>query len=199
MSMKRPWYPRFPDHFIAGNVGMSNELMGNYSLLIDLIYAAGGKLAYDPKRIGYILKLHVNRLTRIVDELCAMHKLHLNSDQTGNQLPVYLELRASLQGVSSSQPIEKVRSTANKPIRREDKNKIESISSSLSYSQSAGARVGEMEAPLRAAPSEKKEQDKTPTLTEEERAAFVRKILGREVRPGRVERPELQHLLGADE
>jgi uncharacterized protein YdaU (DUF1376 family) len=199
MSMKRPWYKRYPDMFIAGTVGMSNELMGNYALLIDLIYGSGGKLPYDPKRIAYILKLHTPRLIRIVDELCAAQKIHRSSDQVGDQMVIYLELRTNLQGTSRSQPIEKVRSGSQNPVtQNKSKNKTESISSSLSYSKSAGARAGVMEAPATPAPPEQKQADKTRQLTEEERAAFVRKILGREVRPGRSTRPELHRLLEED-
>jgi uncharacterized protein YdaU (DUF1376 family) len=192
MSMKRPWYKRYPDHFIAGTIHLTFEQMAVYSLIIDLIHASDGRLKDDDRRIAAVLKLQPRRWKRLKNDLQTLGKLISNGE--------WIEFSGNISVISASQPIEKVRSTANKPIHREDKNKRKkkSISSSSSFSKSAGARAGEMEAPATPAPPEKKQADKTPQLSEEERAAFVRKILGREVLPGRVERPELHRLLEED-
>jgi hypothetical protein len=183
---------------------MTFEQKGAYALLLDLFYAASGKLRDDDKKIAKILRLEPKRWKRIKAALLCDAKILIKPSENPQVSFIFPSsfLQETLKFPSSAlrQPIEKVRSSANKPIRREDKieKKIESISSSLSSSQSAGARAGVMEAPAAPAPSEQKQADKTPQLSEEERAAFVRKILGREVRPGRIERPELHRLLEED-
>jgi hypothetical protein len=203
MSMKRPWYKRYPDHFLAGTMHMTFEQKAAYSIIIDLIHASDGWLKDDDTRIARVMGVRIDYWKRLKKELESLGKLRVNSRES----PPIIEfpgtssgLPPDFSGLSPSQPIEKVRSTANKRIRREEKIEREKRDLKVSsLSQSAGARAGEMEAPLRAAPSEQKPEDKTPALSEEERAVFVRKILGREVRPGRVERPEVQHLLGDED
>jgi uncharacterized protein YdaU (DUF1376 family) len=193
MSMKKPWYPRFPDHFIAGTMHLTIEQRYAYSMIVDLIHASDNKiLRDDDRRISRVLGFQERRWRRVKNELQMLKKLQLNEDNIGK----YYSFNEHIMLVSSSQPIEKVRSTANKRSRIEENIEREkkSISSSSSLSQSAGARAGEMEAPATPAPSEKKEGLQPMCKTEEERSAFVEKILGRKVLPGRAERPELHHL-----
>ncbi len=47
-----PYYPRYPRDFFDGTNGMSFELKGAYSLLLDLIYMCGGKLYDEPRFIA---------------------------------------------------------------------------------------------------------------------------------------------------
>lgn len=47
-----PYYPRYPRDFFDGTNGMSFELKGAYSLLLDLIYMCGGQLYDEPRFIA---------------------------------------------------------------------------------------------------------------------------------------------------
>ena len=47
-----PYYPRYPRDFFDGTNGMSFELKGAYSIILDLIYMSGGKLHDEPRFIA---------------------------------------------------------------------------------------------------------------------------------------------------
>jgi hypothetical protein len=179
MSMKRPWYQRYPDHFIAATMHMTFEQKGAYSFLLDLFYAANGKLRDDDRKIAKILRLEPRRWERIKLALLCDAKILIKPTENPQVSLIFpssfLQETGKKPSSAVQQPIEKVRSTANKPIRREEyiEREKKSISSSSSLSQSAGARAGEMEAPATPAPPEQKQVDKAPQLSEEERAAFV--------------------------
>jgi hypothetical protein len=153
MSMKRPWYKRYPDHFIAATVHMTFEQKAAYSLIIDLIHASDGRLKDDDRRISRVLGVRIHYWKRLKKELETLGKVRVNSGES----QTYIEFVGTFSGLSPSQPIENIRSTANKPIRRIEKNKIqkESLRLSLSESKSAGARasLGDKDAaPLDPAP-----------------------------------------------
>ena len=47
-----PYYPRYPRDFFTGTTGMSFEVKGAYSILLDLIYMSGGELYDEPRFIA---------------------------------------------------------------------------------------------------------------------------------------------------
>jgi uncharacterized protein YdaU (DUF1376 family) len=150
MSMKRPWYPRFPDHFLAGTMHMTFEQKAAYSFVIDLAHSADGRclpIADDDRRIARVLGVKVSRWKRLKGELLALAKLRLIEASSGNQLAI----NAQSTQRSSSQPIENIQSGENNDIY------IDNSSSSLrkkkkkSY-QSTDARARSASGATRDAP-----------------------------------------------
>jgi hypothetical protein len=199
MSRAKPWFQFNSDAFLSATIGWPGDLKGFYCLVIVLMDARGGKLPDDLTMFARATGYEPRKCKRLLNDLQTLAKLRLNDG--------FWSFNPRLTGVqptfAGSKPLKNNKPAShrhNSPRTTDNiEKKIESISSSLSSSQSAGARAGEMEAPASPAPPEQKQADKTPQLSEEERAAFVRKILGREVHPGRVERPELHHRLDGED
>lgn len=74
---KLDWYKRNPSKFIGGTVGMTFELKGAYSILLDLIYDGGGSCPDDPRWIANLLgvEMTVRRWNQIRAKLIEVGKL----------------------------------------------------------------------------------------------------------------------------
>lgn len=71
-----PYYPRYPRDFLDGTVGMSLELKGAYSIILDIIYMMGERgLPDDPQYISGQLGCSVRKWNSIRDQLVAGGKI----------------------------------------------------------------------------------------------------------------------------
>jgi hypothetical protein len=194
MSRRKPWFQFNSDAFLSATIGWPGDLKGFYALIIILLDARNGKLPDDVTMFARATGYRPKTVVRLLNALRTLAKLQLKDGFWSYDVSLTSVQRTNLVSKPLKYNKSHARTRSLDKIEREKK----SLSSSSSLSQSAGARAGEMEAPASPAPPEQKQADKTPQLSEEERAAFVRKILGREVLPGRVERPELHRLLEED-
>lgn len=66
------WYQRIPAKWIAGTQGMSTTHHAVYSLIVDLIYAAGAPVANDPKFIaGHFSDIGTAKARNVITSLIA--------------------------------------------------------------------------------------------------------------------------------
>lgn len=153
MSHKRPWYKRYPDLFIAGTMQLTFEAKCAYSILIDLIYANGGKIADDDLWISRVLGCRTQRWKRLKKELIANGKLEVNS----NSLRTHFEL-------------EGVRSAKIKDLARDKKIEDISILKDREISSKKSERAASLASPPERLATPRSKQAKHPQskLTREE-------------------------------
>ncbi len=71
----KPWYPRDPQAFVLGTMGMSLELRGAYSVLLDLMYHRGGYVPDDEAELARIMGVNRQRWRRVRGELIGLGKV----------------------------------------------------------------------------------------------------------------------------
>ncbi len=71
------WYRHEPGAFLTGTAGMTNELVGAYIRLLNLIYLHDGKLRDDAKFICRWLECRPQRWRKLRTELLERGKLHV--------------------------------------------------------------------------------------------------------------------------
>jgi hypothetical protein len=106
MSMKRPWYKRYPDHFTAGTLHLSFEERAAYSMLIDLAHGGERTIPNDDRMISRALGIRIHYWKRLKKSLESAAKLQINSTSIG---------------VSPSQPIEIIESGTPHKNKKESK------------------------------------------------------------------------------
>lgn len=80
-----PYYPKYPRDFLDGTVGMSLEVKGAYSVVLDLIYMMGDRgLPDDPKFISGHLGCSVRKWNSIKKELVERGKIELENGIISN-------------------------------------------------------------------------------------------------------------------
>ncbi len=79
-----PYYKKYPRDFIEGTVGMSLELKGAYSLILDLIYLQSGKLPDDPRYISGLLGCTIRKWNTLRKQLIEMGKIYVNGELLSN-------------------------------------------------------------------------------------------------------------------
>jgi uncharacterized protein YdaU (DUF1376 family) len=84
MSRARPWYKRYPKDFIMGTMGMSLELKGAYSLLIDLMYDQGGPIADDPRYLSGMMGVSLRKWSSLREDLISAGKIICREGQIIN-------------------------------------------------------------------------------------------------------------------
>lgn len=80
MSGNFSWYKREPKKFIRGVVGMGADLIGCYSVVLDLIYEDEGSCPNDAAWIGGILGESSRKTGALIRALIERGKLSLNAD-----------------------------------------------------------------------------------------------------------------------
>lgn len=79
-----PYYPRYPRDFFDGTNGLSFELKGAYSMLIDLIYMSGGQLYDEPRFIAGHLNCSVRAWNGFRAELIKRGKISVKDGIISN-------------------------------------------------------------------------------------------------------------------
>ena len=79
-----PYYKRYPRDIIDGTVGMTLELKGAYSLVLDLIYLQNGELPDDARYISGAIGCSVRQWNAIRAKLLAMGKIEVRGAYLGN-------------------------------------------------------------------------------------------------------------------
>lgn len=74
------WYKREPSKFIGGVVGLGPDVIGAYSIILDLIYQNDGPVANDARYLGGILGCSSRKAASLIDRLIVAGKLFVNSD-----------------------------------------------------------------------------------------------------------------------
>jgi uncharacterized protein YdaU (DUF1376 family) len=69
------WYKRDPIRFIDGAQGLGPDAIGAYAILIDLMYARGGKTARDDRHLAGILGCSVRLARALTDRLIKAGKV----------------------------------------------------------------------------------------------------------------------------
>jgi uncharacterized protein YdaU (DUF1376 family) len=74
----RPWYKRYPSDFIGGIVGLGPELIGAYSVALDLIQDRGGPVPNDPRWIGGIMGCSTRKAKALIQGLADKGKITIS-------------------------------------------------------------------------------------------------------------------------
>jgi uncharacterized protein YdaU (DUF1376 family) len=78
---RMPYFHCYPDDFLVGTQGLSDELGMAYFRIVMKIYSTGGSLPYDTEWLRHLLgKKDKRPVTRIVKELLALGKLRLDEE-----------------------------------------------------------------------------------------------------------------------
>lgn len=83
--MSLPYYKRYTKDFLDGTVGMTGEVKGAYSVLLDLIYIQSGKLPDDPHYISGNLGYSVRKWNSIKKELINRGKIEVKNGIISNK------------------------------------------------------------------------------------------------------------------
>lgn len=83
--MSADWYKREPRRFIDGVHGIGPELIGCYSVILDLIYVHEGSVHNDPRWIGSILGCSTKSAQAYIRRLIDLGKLSLHGDRLTNE------------------------------------------------------------------------------------------------------------------
>ena len=88
-----PYFHCYPDNFLVGTQGLSDELTAAYFRIVMKIYSTGGSLPNDTEWLRHLLQKKDRRpVARIVAELVALGKLtidaegRLNNDRAAHEL-----------------------------------------------------------------------------------------------------------------
>lgn len=82
---ERPWYRRYPSDFLHGTAGMSLEVKGAYSVVLDLIFDRRGPIPDDARWIAGHCGCSVRLWNRIRSELIEAGKLIAQDGKLGNE------------------------------------------------------------------------------------------------------------------
>lgn len=74
------WYKRKPAKFIGGVVGLGPDVIGAYTIVLDLIYQADGPIANDARWIGGILGCSSRKAAALIQTLVEKGKLTIEAD-----------------------------------------------------------------------------------------------------------------------
>jgi uncharacterized protein YdaU (DUF1376 family) len=77
---ERPWYKHYPDDFLTGVVGLGPDLIGAYVVILDLIYAHGGPIQNDQRRLAGILGCSARMAKLLIQRLIVAGKLTTRDD-----------------------------------------------------------------------------------------------------------------------
>lgn len=77
---ERPWYPRYPQDFLMGTMGMSLELRGAYSILLDMMYDRQGPIPDEARYIAGMLNISVRKWTSIRADLIETGKIFVDEN-----------------------------------------------------------------------------------------------------------------------
>jgi uncharacterized protein YdaU (DUF1376 family) len=80
-----PYYKRYTKDFLEGTVGMTGEVKGAYSVLLDLIYIQSGKLPDDPHYISGNLGYSVRKWNAIKKDLINRGKIEVKNGIISNK------------------------------------------------------------------------------------------------------------------
>lgn len=79
------WYKRSPRDFLDGVQGMGPELIGAYSIIIDIIYARGGDMPRDDRHLAGVMGCSVRKARALTDGLLGLGKIRLDGVQIVNE------------------------------------------------------------------------------------------------------------------
>jgi len=77
---ERPWYPRYPQDFLMGTMGMSLELRGAYSILLDMMYDRQGPIPDEARYIAGMLNISVRKWSSIRSDLIETGKIFVDKN-----------------------------------------------------------------------------------------------------------------------
>jgi uncharacterized protein YdaU (DUF1376 family) len=84
----RSCYSRYPSDFIGGIVGLGLELIGAYTVILDLIYDRGGPIPDDDFWLAGICGCSSRKFRSVKKALLAAEKLYIEDGKIGNRRAV---------------------------------------------------------------------------------------------------------------
>lgn len=79
------WYRHSPRDFLDGVVGMTPDMIGAYIVCLDLIYARGGPIPFEPRWLSGCMGCSTRQASALVERLVAAGKLVLADGKLANQ------------------------------------------------------------------------------------------------------------------
>jgi uncharacterized protein YdaU (DUF1376 family) len=77
MNTPDTWYKREPQAFLRGAQGMGPELIGAYSVILDILYARGGDMPRDDRHLSGVLGCSIRKARALTDQLIERKKIAL--------------------------------------------------------------------------------------------------------------------------
>ena len=142
------WYKRYPADFLRATAGMSLELQGAYSRILDYMYLLDTpSIPSDIGAIAAYLGVNTRRAKRIINELSIAGKLQVNDECITNERALHEQCNRDTSGIQSRynrdtsgiqrpkmKPKSKENSDLTPPTRldktRQDQTRLDSIYSS---------------------------------------------------------------------
>lgn len=79
-----PWYPRYPQDFLMGTMGMPLETRGAYAVLLDMIYDRGRPIPDEPNWIAGMMGISTRKWNSIRASLIAADKITVEDGYISN-------------------------------------------------------------------------------------------------------------------
>jgi uncharacterized protein YdaU (DUF1376 family) len=91
------WYKRNPFKFLGGVQGMGPELIGAYTVILDLIYAREGDLPRDDRHLSGVLGCSVRKARALTEDLLELGKIKMRDGKITNDVADELLLERQKQ------------------------------------------------------------------------------------------------------
>lgn len=122
------WYKREPAAFLRGVQGMGPELIGAYTVILDILYARGGDMPRDDRHLSGVLGCSIRKARSLTEQLINLEKITIKGGKIANE-------RASIEFEMRRNQ----RETRVKPTRSSDEN----APTSNNISDLAGQKIRE--------------------------------------------------------
>jgi len=109
--MSDTWYKRDPQKFLGGVQGMGPELIGAYSVIIEIIYARHGEMPRDDRHLAGVLGCSIRKARALTEQLIELKKIRIEGGNVVNS-----------KAAETIEERRKQRETSVKPTRSGDEN-----------------------------------------------------------------------------
>lgn len=117
------WYKRDPRAFLDGVQGMGPELIGAYSVILDILYARNGDMDRDDRHLAGVLGCGLRKARALTDQLIEAGKLGTSGGKlTNNRASILLEERRKQRETSAKGGAAKALNSAKSPQKVREKS-----------------------------------------------------------------------------
>lgn len=118
------WYKRYPHDFLDGIQGLGPELIGAYSVILDLIYARDGDTPRDDRHLAGLMGCSLRKARALTDHLLELGKLSVRDGFiTNSRAETELKLTRNRREASA-------KGGRSKPEKRADTSKNNNLATS---------------------------------------------------------------------
>lgn len=117
--MSDTWYKRDPKAFLDGVQGMGPELIGAYSVILEIIYARGGEMPRDDRHLSGVLGCSLRKSRALTEQLISLGKIRIvGGNVVNDRASLELETRRKQR---ETEPKSARKVSENRPASNENK------------------------------------------------------------------------------